>query len=238
METEFEGGRPTMAVIEIPDIPIASFQEETLLMHYGDSYAALNQPAVGGQSSGKRSATELRQQNSASGTRLALICNQFRISLAQVINFIHVLNKAYLREDQQSIVQGADGSQVFTLTLETLMRDYEIGIAGASDPIDSVTRRNETLAFVEKLMAFPFVQSDMGKQWYIARVLCEAFGRVDTTTLIGTKEQAIQMQQAQQQAAQQQQQHAEQVQAQTGKPPPEPHKNGKSPAPASTPQEG
>jgi hypothetical protein len=222
LEAEFEGGKPAMVVMEIPDLPIASFQEEEMLHHYGDSYTSLNQPAVGGPSSGKRSATELRQQSTASGTRMALICNELRITLGQVINFIHTLNKTYMRTDPQFVDQTADGFKVSTLSLDRLSEDLEIGIAGATDPIDSVTRRNETMAFVEKMMVFPFVQADMSHQWYLARLLAEAFGRVDTTQIIGTVEQAVTLQQQQQQAAMQLQQHNEQFVRETGKMPPPP----------------
>ena len=211
-EVEFDAnGRPSLQVLVPPDVPIAAFQEESMLQHYGDSYSALNAPQVGGQSSGRRSATELRQQTAASGTRLALICNQLRISLAQVVNFIHLLNKTYLTEDPQATEQSPDGAEIFSLPLEILMRDYEIGVAGTTDPLDSVTRRNETISYVQAMMQFPFVQADMGKQWYLARMLSEAFGRVDTTQIIGTKEQAQQLQQQQQQAAQQEKQHQEQL---------------------------
>jgi hypothetical protein len=149
--------------------------------------------------------------------------------LAQVVNFVHVLNKAYMRDDPQAVVNGPDGSQVFTLTMDVLMRDYELGIAGAADPIDSATRRNEILAYVEKMMAFPLVQADMGKQWYLARLLSEAFGRVDTTQIIGTMQEAKQLQQAQQQAAEKQKQEDRQFELQTGHKPPQPAGQGKPP---------
>jgi hypothetical protein len=220
LESEFENGKPAMMVMDIPDIPISAFEDETMLQHYGDAYTSLNQPAVGGQGSGKRSATELRQQNTAAGTRMALICNELRITLAQGINFIHILNKTYMRTDPQFVDQTADGIKVSTLSLDKLSEDLEIGIAGATEPIDSTTRRNEIMAFVEKMMVFPFVQADMSRQWYLARLLSEAFGRVDTTQIIGTVDQAVQMQQQQQQAAMAQHQKDEQFVRETGKEPP------------------
>jgi hypothetical protein len=198
-EVEFEGGNPVLKVIDMPDIPVASFQEEALLQQYGDAYSALNQPAVGAQSSGRRSATEMRQQTQSSGTRMALICNQLRITLAQIINFIHTLNKTYLTEDVTINQSSPEGNQIFKLPLDVLMRDYEIGIAGATEPLDSITRRNETIAFVQTMMSFPMVQADMGKQWYLARLLAEAYGRVDTIQIIGSQQDAKQLQQQQQQ---------------------------------------
>jgi len=220
IEAEYVNGKPGISVLEIPDIAVASFEEESLLQHYGDEYTSLNQPQVGGQSSGKRSATEMRQQSNASGTRMALVCNQLRITLSQIINFVHILNKTYMRTDPQFVDQTADGMKVSVLSLDKLSEDLEIGIAGATEPIDSMTRRNETMAFVEKMMAFPFVQQDMSHQWYLARMLCEAFGRVDTSQIIGTVDQAVQAQQAQAQQLEKQRQHDEQFIMQSGKQPP------------------
>ncbi len=223
IEAEYVNGKPGISVLEIPDIPVATFEEESLLHHYGDEYTSLNQPDVGGQSSGKRSATEMRQQSNASGTRMALVCNQLRITLSQVINFVHVLNKTYMRTDPQFVDQTPDGAKSSTLSLDTLSEDVEIGIAGATEPIDSMTRRNETMAFVEKMMAFPFVQSNVSTQWYLARLLCEAFGRVDTTQIIGNVQDVVQASQQQQQMYEQKDQQNQQFVRETGKEPPKPY---------------
>ena len=236
-EVEFTpNGQPKLQVIPTPDVPISGFQEEALLQHYGDNYSSLNAPAVGGQSSGARSATELRQQHQASGTRLALICNQLRITLAQIINFIHILNKTYLTDDPKSVQHTPDGAEVFTLPLEVLMQDYEIGIAGATDPLDSITRRNETISFVQQAMMFPFVQQDAGRQWYLARMLSEAWGRSDTIQIFGTKEQAVQAQQQQQQMAAKQAQEDKQMEMMLGKFKPAPKQPRPQGMMASTPK--
>jgi hypothetical protein len=229
-EAEFlQNGQPAVVLPTLPEIPIASSQQEANLKQYGSDYTGLNGPAVGGASSGRRSATEMRQQNAATGTRLALICNRLRITLGQVINFTHALNKQYLMESPKTIVQTDQGPQVFTLGLDKLMQDYEIGIAGATDPIDSTTRRNEVLSFVQTMMMMPGFAQDPEKVWHMERAICEVFGRVDTQQLIGTEDEAraAKQQQAQQQAAMQQhQQQLEMLYAQHGMAPPQQPKAG------------
>ena len=201
-----ENGQPTIKVLEVPDVPVASYQEEQLLKRYGDEYTALNQPAIGGQSSGKRSATELRQQSAASATRLALICNQLRITLGEIINFQHLLNKTYMEEDPSVTVPKGPGEQkIFKLPLSTLLEDVEIGITGSTDPIDSATRKNEILSFVEQMLKFPTIQNDLVKQRALQQKVCEVYGIVNVEEIIGTPEQAQQAMQAQQEAAKKQQ---------------------------------
>jgi hypothetical protein len=159
---------------------------------------------VGAQSSGRRSATEMRQQNAASGTRLNLISARLRVSLGQIINFIHALNKQYLREDPEVMV----GQQSFKLPLEVLEQEYLIGVAGSTDPIDSITRRNESLALFQIGMQVPFVAQDPMKQYYWVKMLLEAFNRQDVQQLIGTEQDA--------QGRAQQQQQMQQVQTAAG----------------------
>jgi hypothetical protein len=201
IETDFgPDGKPMIQPMQVGDVPIASWQEETALKQYGAEYTGLSNPSMGAQSSGRRSATEMRQQSQSAGTRLNLISARLRVSLGQIINFIHALNKQYLREPPTTMV----GRETFTLPLETLEQDYLIGVAGSTDPIDSVTRRNESLAFFQIGMSTPEVATSPLKRYYWLKMLGEAFNRQDLQQLIGTEQDAQQReQQAQEQAAQQ-----------------------------------
>lgn len=181
-------GEPAVKFIQLQDVPISSWQEEASLKAYGSEYTGLSNPMVGGQSSGRRSATETRQQNAAGGVRLNLLASRLRVSLGQIINFIHALNKQYLREDPEVMV----GKEVFTLPLEILEMDYIIGISGATDPIDSVTRRNESLAFFQVGMSTPEVAQSPMRRYYWLKMLGEAFNRQDLQQLIGTEQEAQQ----------------------------------------------
>jgi hypothetical protein len=209
------GPDQTMQLMQIQDVPIASAQEESMLQRYGDLYTGLNGPSMGTQSSGKRSATESRQQNAAAGTRVALIAMRYRVFLREIFNFVHDLNRQYLTDDPQTMVD----NQVYTLPLSVLSLDYDIGITGSTDPIDSITRRNEVATLFEVGVKMPIVTNSVMRQYYWMRMLLEAYGRSDIQQLIGTEQEAQQLQQQMQQQAAamhaqgQQQQAAQQPQA-------------------------
>lgn len=196
---EVDGPQRTMALVQTPDIPIAAFQLEAGLKTYGTDYTGMSQPSIGTQSSGRRSATEMRQQNAGAGTRMNLINMRFRIVCGQIVNFQHMLNKQYLSEDPQTMID----NRLYTLPLDILAQDYNIGISGATDPIDSATRRNEALALYDLSVQNPIISRSPLRLWYATRDLFEAFGKSNSDQLIGTEQDAQQMEQQMQQQAQQ-----------------------------------
>jgi hypothetical protein len=206
---EVEDTEKTLRIPTLPDIPVASWQEEALLKSYGSDYTGLSNPAMGTQSSGRRSATEIRGQNQGQGTRVGLISTRLRLSIGQVINFTHALNKQYQRTDQSTTVD----SQIYTLPLEDLAQDLTIGVAGATDPIDSTTRRNEALSLYELLSKDPQIAQSPVRMWYLRQALLDAFNRPDAQQLNGTEQEA---QQAEMQAKQMQALQMQQMQAQGG----------------------
>ena len=158
----------------------------------------------------------MKQQSAAAGTRLNLIAMRARIAATQVVNLQHVLNKQFLRDDPQTQVN----DQVYTVPLETLAQDYEIGVTGATEPIDSVTRRQEYMTLFEIAMKVPFVSQSAAKVYRFFELLLESFGRKDIPQLIGSLEEAQAFDQQQAQARQMQMQ-AMQAQAQQGGHPPQ-----------------
>jgi hypothetical protein len=152
-----------------------------------------------------------------------------------MIAFTHALNKQYLRTPPSTMI----GDQKFTLPLEVLMQDVLIGVAGATDPQDSATRRQENLGFVELMMKFPEFQNDPVKRWHLMRIAFEAFNRPDAAQIIGTEQEAKQRAQQEAQAAQQQAQQQQQIammHAAAGKTPPAPSKPQGPPAGGQPPQ--
>ena len=223
-EVETPGGpNASFQMLDIKDVPVSSWQEETLLKQYGSEYTGLSNPTMGAQSSGRRSATEMRQQSASAGTRLALISMRFRIAAGQIINFQHQLNKQYLRDDPQTMID----NQVYTLPLEILAQDYTIGVAGATDPIDSATRRNEALALYEIATQNPLIAQSPLRLWYATRDLFETFGKANVYQLIGTEQDA---QKLDQQAKQMQAQQAQQGGPPQGQHPQPHHQQSKHPA--------
>ena len=185
---------PTLRFVGPQPPSVLSYQNEALIKQYGQEYTGLSDPSLGTQGGGRRSATEIRQRQAAGGVRQNLIATWFRVPAMQVINFVHSLNRQYLQQDPQTMVDTPQGPQVFTLPLEVMAQDYIIGVAGATDPVDSTTRRQDTLALVEVLMQF-FPELVKPHAYYLAKKLIETYGWQEVQAIIGTPEQAQQMQQ-------------------------------------------
>ena len=215
-------GEEKPEVLPVPDIPIASSQEESTLMNYVNMVTGQSQPIMGAQSSGRRTKAETTQQASSTGTRNDLVAIRFRIACRELLNFIHRLKKNYT--DQQ--VTGQDGQgELFSLPPDVLKLDFRIDVSGATDPVDADTRLNKDMGIYQMAMQSPIVQMDMLIQYKLLRKVLEAAGYADVDDLIGTVDQMQQKIQAQQQAAQQQ---AKQ-QAAMGQQPGQKPQNGQQP---------
>lgn len=187
-----------------PEFPsVLAYQNESLLKQYGEEYTGTSAPAMGAQGSGRRSATEIKQRQAAGGVRQNLIATWYRVPSMQVINFVHSLNRQYLQTDPETMVDTPGGPQVFTLPLEVMAQDYLIGVAGATDPIDSDTRKQQVLSLVEVLAQFfpQLTVQNPQHAYYLAKKLIETWGWQEVPQIIGTLEEAQAQAQAAQQAA-------------------------------------
>jgi hypothetical protein len=194
--------------MEFPNVPIASFQNETMLNSYVDKLTGQAAPALGAQSSGKRSATEMRSQMASTTTRNDTIALRLRIVCRVILNFIHGLKLQYLPDDPQF----QDGGVQFTLPREVLAKDYQLDIAGSSDPLDSMERRRDNMGLGQMLLQVPWIGQDQAKSYNVVRMMLESFNRPDVTQLIGTEQEAQERGQQQAQAAQKQQEFQQQIQ--------------------------
>jgi hypothetical protein len=223
------GGANSVKWMEPPNIPIYSFQDEQLLNSYIDKLTGVSAPIMGAQSSGRRTATESKQQVASTTTRNDLVAMRMRVVCRAIFNFIHKLKLQY----QDTETTFSDGTNKFLLPPDILAKDYQLDVAGSADPLDASSRRQENLALFELLMKVPFIAQDQVKTFNCTRMLLEAFSRADEVQLIGTDQEASQRQQQQQQMQQVQmmlalkqhlQQGGQQQQGQQGKPagPPKP----------------
>lgn len=197
----WEGEEGSISFPVMPDIPVASFQQEAETKQYITELTGMNAPAIGAQSSGRRTATENRIQAASTSTRNDLIVMRFRVALRALINFTHRLKLQYLPE---APLTGSDNSGPFTMPKEVLAQDLRIDVSGASDPLDAATRLSQDVGIYQALSTNPLVASNVVHLYYLTRKLLEDAGTQNIEQIIGTAEEAQQLQQAQQQAAQQQ----------------------------------
>lgn len=183
-------------------------------------YTGMANPMMGAPTSGKRSATEARQWQAAAMTRTGLMAMRFRMSIRNVINFVHALKKQYIQGEQQFVDEGS----LLSIDPQILQQDFTIEVAGAADPIDAATRKTEVIAGIQALMQlFPGLFQDPMRQFYLARKMLSAMDwDQDADQLIGTEQQAMQQAQMMQQQAMLQQAMGQQPgQQQPGQHPPQ-----------------
>ena len=188
--------------MEFPQVPLASFQNETLLNSYVDKLTGAAAPAMGAQSSGRRTASEIKTQMASTTTRNDAVALRLRIVCRAIFNFVHKLKLQYISEDPDFSAEG----NKFVIPKEILAKDYQLDIAGSSDPLDVSTRRQENMSLFELLMNIPFIQQDQMKSYNVVRMMLESFNRPDVAQMIGTEEEAQQRQQQMEQAQQKQDQ--------------------------------
>jgi hypothetical protein len=191
-----------MVQFQIGVVPTASYQEESLFKQYGNEYTGQDQASMGAQTSGRRSATEMKQRQASGGIRTSLIATHFRGVMDQIVNFNHQLNRQYMNTPESVLMQGGGQAQVFTVSPEMLMQDLTIQVAGASDPIDSTTRNNEMMALFQLVMNVPYIQQNPKLSYEWIKTLVEQRGLRNVQQLIGTPDDAIQFMQQQMQAQQ------------------------------------
>lgn len=185
-----------------PQIPPDSFQDSADIEKWVAKVTGQNAPALGAQGPGRRSATESRQQHLAQSTRAQLVAMLFRAFLRAVMQFWHKLDKQYLgaaTEGPSTMVSGdlaksyGERGGPMTLPPGVLARNFNIDIAGLSDPIDAPSRRQEfTMAITTVAQLFPWIFSDPEKAYALAEYYFELFQLEGITRFIGTPEEALQ----------------------------------------------
>jgi len=192
--------------LNLGEMTMYSVEAETMHNQYVTQITGNGLPQMGSQSSGKRTATENKQQAQATGTRNDLVAVRFRIACRALFNFIHRLKVNFL-PNNTSTTFGDTSGKTFVLPTEVLELDYRIDISGATDPVDAQSRLNQDMGIYQMVMQAPLVQMDPMKQYAFLRKVLEAAGYTDIDKLIGTEQdmmkqmQAMQAQQAQQQQA-------------------------------------
>jgi len=184
-----------MVMFDLGDVPVQSYQEEQLFKQYGNEYTGQDALSLGGQSSGRRPATEIRQRQMSASIRTSLIAAHFRGAMDQVVNFNHQLNRQYMGTPETVLMQGGGQAQVFTVTPEMLMQDYTITVAGSTDPIDATSRNNEMMALFQLAMSVPYIQQNPKLSYEWIKTLVEQRGLRNVQQLIGTPEDAVQFMQ-------------------------------------------
>jgi hypothetical protein len=219
VENPGTGPTASLSWFTVPSLPPDSFADEGRLDVYVAKLTGQNAPALGAQSSGRRSATESRQQMLATQMRSNDVAWEYRAFLHAVVQFWHKLLKQYLGSTgktsttyvptavaRASSQPGQEPVKAGPLTIdaEILNAHFNITISGMADPIDAPNRRQEIMAALGVVFqAFPWIPADPELAYSWAEQFVETFQWASVERFIGTMDQARARKEAiaQQQAA-------------------------------------
>ena len=206
-----------VGILELPDVPLSSWQEESLLANYGTMVIGQSNPMMGTQSGSRRTAKEVTQTAASSNVRLDLMAARIREAAKAVFWQIHYLKLQYGPDEQEITAQVNGAPQRLKISKKILALDYDLGITGMGGPLDKQGRQQEMMLVYSMLTQNPIVAKNPMHLYAVTRMVLEAIGVPDIQTLIGTPEelqQMVQQEQQQMQAQQQLQQGDVQAQAQ------------------------
>jgi hypothetical protein len=198
------GSIQDLQLMQLPDVPVSSWQEEQMLNAYAEKMLGLADQALGANVGGRRTKYEMQLMSASISVRMALMASRLQRALQAIFWQTHQLELQYAPEnvppeDQQLTDETAVPKAILRL-------DYELGINGMGAPLDRQARRQELLFLYNMMMQNPLVQSDVARVFALTRRVLEEFEIEDTISIIGDEQSAQKMQQARAQAAQQQQQ--------------------------------
>lgn len=223
-----------VGIIEMPDVPLSSWQEEQFLTNYGYQIIGQSASTLGAMSSSRRTAKEVMAASAASNVRADLMAARIRTAAREVFWQIHHL-KLQFGPDQLEVTDNVNGQpQRLQIPKQILALDYDLGIAGQGGPLDKQGRQQDMMLVYSMLTQNPLVAQNPMHLYAVTRMVLEAIGVPDIQALIGTPEELqkqLQQQMQKAQAQQKMQQQLDLMRAQHGLESPKPAVTGARPHP-------
>ena len=178
---------------QMPDVPLASFQQESMVRNDADTIAGLNAPMTGGTNSGRRSATEVKISSASGSVRANQIAMLMRLASRSLLEFTRKLKLQY---DWDPDPFG------MPMTKETLAKAYKMDVSGSSDPLDKQASVDEALGAYNLLQTDRDIQQNAVHRYNLKRMVLERIGIPNIEAIIGSPDDAAQRQQQEEQQAQ------------------------------------
>lgn len=192
---ETDNPQSDVMLLQIPDVPLSSYQEVQALEQMAEELLGSSPPPV----SGRLSAAQMQMLAQSAKVRIDLMANRLRAALKEVFWQIHQLYIQYGPEQMVANVSENGMPQRLVVDKMTLAQDFDLDIVGSGGPLDRSSRAQDLMIVYTLLMKNPLVAGNLERTWMVTQMLLEAFDRPDIQALIGTREEAEQQQQEQQQ---------------------------------------
>ena len=178
---------------QMPDIPLATYQQEAQVRNDADTIAGLNAPMTGGTNAGRKSATEVKISSASGSVRANQIAMLLRLASRSVLEFVRKLKLQYPWEPDQFGMP---------ITKEQLALPYKMDVSGTSDPLDKQSSVDEALGAYNLLAQDQDIQSNAVHRYNLKRMVLERIGIPNIEAVIGTPDEAAQRMRGEQQANQ------------------------------------
>lgn len=194
----------SLKYLQLPPVVGTTFMEDAQDKENIAKVTGQAAPMVSGQSPTRTTATAARQQAAAQQTRSGTIALFFRFFLRRFINLVFAL---YL-ECSDNDPEYQEGNNFLTLPRELLTLPYRIDVAGITDPTDMVSAQNQMAMWANEIrQMYPARFQKPSAQRLLAEAYSSKFNNIpNLEAILGTAEEAKQLddaQAAQEQAAMQ-----------------------------------
>lgn len=209
---EYTVMNPTdIGLIQMPEVPLSSWQEEEQLYNYAREMLGLFDPTVQGNSQ-RTSRYQAQMANQFISIRIAMMGNNVQRALQKVFWQTHQLKIQYGPDQDTVQVQNQSGApEKLTVSKQMLLQDFELGINGQGSPLDKSTKRQELLFLYQTMSQNPLVAGNLLHMYALTREVLENFDIDEMEAIIGKPEEA--QQQMQKQAQDQEQMRQAQLKA-------------------------
>jgi hypothetical protein len=181
-----------------PAVLQGAYQMVQIITSFADQLVGQTAVGAGGLTSGRKSATEIKESSAGSGTRSDLIALFLRFVLRRALQYEHELNIQNLPDNPP-----ADSDMPAKADFK---QNVNIDVAGTGDPIDFQTYAQEYLTWYEMMSRDQDIQGDAEKRFALKQQLGRVFKIENLEAIIGTAEDAAQKKQGEDQAGQMKQQ--------------------------------
>lgn len=181
-----------------PAVLQGAYQMVSIITSFADQLVGQTAVGAGGLTSGRKSATEIKESSAGSGTRSDLIALFLRFVLRRALQYEHELNIQNLPDNPP-----ADSDMPAKADFK---QNVNIDVAGTGDPIDFQTYAQEYLTWYEMMSRDQDIQGDAEKRFALKQQLGRVFKIENLEAIIGTAEDAAQKKQGEDQAGQMKQQ--------------------------------
>lgn len=197
---EAENPRDDIVYLAPPVVGGSTFQEDSQDQQNIAKVTGQSAPFTGGQGPTRQTSAQAKQASLAQSTRSATIALYYRFFLRRFITLALSLYRQFSDESfSPPELMGTDKSP-----LEILMMNMKVDVSGISDPVDAATRMQDMAVFTEQMMKiFPSRFQKPTGQFALAQAYGETVKNlVNLEQIIGTPEEAQQLEQQMMQAAQ------------------------------------